>query len=74
MPSSPIALLRRSTPPAAAASTCTATSIPYDWATNPLRFLLPTWLHEGGVSATLERLARRCPNRGPLVAPCVWYT
>jgi N-acyl-D-amino-acid deacylase len=30
---------------------------PYDWATNPLHFLLPTWLHEGGVSATLERLA-----------------
>jgi len=30
---------------------------PYDWATNPLRFLLPTWLHEGGISATLERLA-----------------
>jgi N-acyl-D-amino-acid deacylase len=19
---------------------------PYDWATNPLRFLLPTWLHD----------------------------
>jgi len=30
---------------------------PYDWATNPLRFLLPSWLHEGGISATLERLA-----------------
>jgi N-acyl-D-amino-acid deacylase len=30
---------------------------PYDWATNPLRFLLPTWLHEGGLPAMLERLA-----------------
>ena len=30
---------------------------PYDWATNPLRFLLPTWLHEGGIPAMLERLA-----------------
>ena len=30
---------------------------PYDWATNPLRFLLPTWLQEGGVPAMLERLA-----------------
>jgi N-acyl-D-amino-acid deacylase len=30
---------------------------PYDWATNPLRFLLPTWLQEGGMDAMLERLA-----------------
>ena len=30
---------------------------PYDWASNPLRFLLPTWLHEGGVPAMLARLA-----------------
>lgn len=30
---------------------------PYDWASNPLRFLLPTWLQEGGMAAMLERLA-----------------
>jgi N-acyl-D-amino-acid deacylase len=30
---------------------------PYDWGTNPLRFLLPTWLQEGGMEAMLERLA-----------------
>ncbi len=30
---------------------------PYDWGTNPLRFLLPTWLQEGGVEAMLERIA-----------------
>ena len=30
---------------------------PYDWATNPLRFLLPTWLHEGGIPVMLKRLA-----------------
>ena len=30
---------------------------PYDWASNPLRFLLPTWLHEGGMPAMMERLA-----------------
>ena len=30
---------------------------PYDWATNPLRFLLPTWLQEGGIPPMLERLA-----------------
>lgn len=30
---------------------------PYDWASNPLRFLLPTWLQEGGMEAMLERLA-----------------
>jgi N-acyl-D-amino-acid deacylase len=30
---------------------------PYDWATNPLRFLLPTWLQEGGMPAMLARLA-----------------
>jgi N-acyl-D-amino-acid deacylase len=30
---------------------------PYDWATNPLRFLLPTWIQEGGMAAMLERLA-----------------
>jgi N-acyl-D-amino-acid deacylase len=30
---------------------------PYDWATNPLRFLLPTWLQEGGMAAMLKRLA-----------------
>ena len=30
---------------------------PYDWATNPLRFLLPTWLQEGGMDAMLARLA-----------------
>lgn len=30
---------------------------PYDWATNPLRFLLPTWLQEGGLDAMLDRLA-----------------
>ena len=29
---------------------------PYDWGTNPLRFLLPTWLQEGGVEAMLKRL------------------
>ena len=29
---------------------------PYDWATNPLRFLLPTWLQEGGIDPMLERL------------------
>ena len=29
---------------------------PYDWATNPLRFLLPVWLQEGGIDAMLERL------------------
>ncbi|MFO1158936.1 MAG: D-aminoacylase [Reyranellaceae bacterium] len=30
---------------------------PYDWASNPLRFLLPTWLQEGGMEAMLARLA-----------------
>lgn len=30
---------------------------PYDWATNPLRFLLPVWLQEGGIDAMLARLA-----------------
>ena len=30
---------------------------PYDWGTNPLRFLLPVWLQEGGMDAMLERLA-----------------
>ena len=25
---------------------------PYDWATNPLRFLLPVWLQEGGIDAS----------------------
>ena len=34
-----------------------ADQYPYDWASNPLRFLLPTWLQEGGVPAMLERLA-----------------
>ena len=29
---------------------------PYDWATNPLRFLLPVWLQEGGIDAMLVRL------------------
>ncbi len=30
---------------------------PYDWASNPLRFLLPLWLQEGGIDAMLARLA-----------------
>ncbi|MGE0725155.1 MAG: amidohydrolase family protein [Alphaproteobacteria bacterium] len=30
---------------------------PYDWASNPLRFLLPTWTQEGGLEAMLARLA-----------------
>lgn len=30
---------------------------PYDWGTNPLRFLLPVWLQEGGMDQMLERLA-----------------
>lgn len=30
---------------------------PYDWGTNPLRFLLPTWLQEGGMDKMLARLA-----------------
>ncbi len=30
---------------------------PYDWGTNPLRFLLPTWLQEGGMDEMLARLA-----------------
>jgi N-acyl-D-amino-acid deacylase len=30
---------------------------PYDWGTNPLRFLLPTWLQEGGMDRMLARLA-----------------
>lgn len=30
---------------------------PYDWATNPLRFLLPTWIQEGGMAQMLGRLA-----------------
>jgi len=30
---------------------------PYDWAANPLRFLLPAWVHDGGLPAMLERLA-----------------
>ena len=34
-----------------------ADQYPYDWASNPLRFLLPTWLQEGGVPTMLERLA-----------------
>jgi N-acyl-D-amino-acid deacylase len=32
---------------------------PYDTATNPLRNLLPRWIMDGGVTAMLERLARR---------------
>src|SRR5262249_15534508 len=32
---------------------------PYDWASNPLCFLLPTWLQESGIPAMLERLADR---------------
>ena len=27
---------------------------PYDWGTNPLRFLLPVWLQEGGMDAMLS--------------------
>src|SRR3954471_25031469 len=30
---------------------------PYDTASNPLRFLLPPWIHEGGMDAMLARLA-----------------
>jgi N-acyl-D-amino-acid deacylase len=30
---------------------------PYDWGTNPLRFLLPTWLQEGGMDEMMARLA-----------------
>ena len=30
---------------------------PYDTASNPLRFLLPPWIHEGGMEAMLARLA-----------------
>jgi N-acyl-D-amino-acid deacylase len=30
---------------------------PYDTASNPLRFLLPPWIHEGGMDAMLTRLA-----------------
>jgi N-acyl-D-amino-acid deacylase len=30
---------------------------PYDTASNPLRFLLPPWIHEGGIEAMLARLA-----------------
>jgi N-acyl-D-amino-acid deacylase len=30
---------------------------PYDTGSNPLRFLLPPWIHEGGMEAMLERLA-----------------
>ena len=30
---------------------------PYAWGTNPLRFLLPTWLQEGGMDRLLARLA-----------------
>ncbi|MGD9616366.1 MAG: amidohydrolase family protein [Alphaproteobacteria bacterium] len=30
---------------------------PYDTASNPLRFLLPSWIHEGGMEAMLARLA-----------------
>src|SRR4051794_37388628 len=30
---------------------------PYDTASNPLRFLLPPWIHEGGMDAMLVRLA-----------------
>jgi N-acyl-D-amino-acid deacylase len=29
---------------------------PYDTASNPLRFLLPPWIHEGGMEAMLTRL------------------
>ena len=30
---------------------------PYDTASNPLRFLLPPWIHEGGMDVMLTRLA-----------------
>lgn len=30
---------------------------PYDTGSNPLRFLLPPWIHEGGMDAMLARLA-----------------
>src|SRR4051812_32844016 len=30
---------------------------PYDTGSNPLRFLLPPWIHEGGMEAMLARLA-----------------
>ena len=30
---------------------------PYDTASNPLRFLMPPWIHEGGMDAMLTRLA-----------------
>src|SRR5688572_7122778 len=36
---------------------------PYNWATNPLRLLLPSWLHEGGIGASEPGLLRRCRGR-----------